>query len=328
MNDGLQGAGRAMRQVVMVDTGYEDYSVEQRILDQVQANIIEVPCQGDAQRVIEAVREADGVLVRETVISRQVIEQMPRCRAIVRYGAGIDNIDLKAAADHGIYVANVPDYGFEEVSDQAMALLMSVARRTVTRDAAVRGGQWNVSRKEPMHRIAGGVLGLVGYGRIARAFHRKALALGFSRTLIADPGLTQAPDSAEPADLETLCREADVISLHLPLTPATHHLIDAARLALMKPTAILLNTARGGLVDEHALAVALTERRLFGAGIDVFEVEPIAPANPLLALPNVVLSDHTGWYSEESIVDLQQKAAQELVRVFRGEQPVNWVNRW
>lgn len=315
-------------EVVMIDTGYETYDIEQAILDIVDAQIREVPCQGNLELILETVKDADAVMVRESPLPRDIIERMTRCQVIVRYGAGVDNIDLDAAAERGIFVANVPDYGFEEVSDQALALLMTVARRTATRDRMVRAGAWNIARQEPVHRITGGVLGLVGYGRIARAFHRKALGLGFSRTLVVDHHLECSTDNVTPVDLDTLCREADVISLHVPLTEQTRHLIDRRRLALMKPNAVLINTARGGLIDEPALAEALKHGRLFGAGLDVFEQEPPRPDSPLLDCPGVVISDHTGWYSEDSIAELQRKAAEEVSRVFRKEPPVNWVNRW
>lgn len=317
-----------IKQVVMIDSGYENYAIEQAILNDVGACISEIPCEGNAERILAAVRDADAVMLREAPLPRHIIERMGNCKVIVRYGAGVDNIDLKAAAERGIYVANVPDYGFEEVSDQALALLMSVVRRTVTRDNAVRNGGWNISRKEPMHRLVGGTLGLIGYGRIARAFHRKAAGLGFSRTLIVDSHVQDLPAGTSLVDIDTLCSESDVISLHVPLTPVTRHIISRERLSLMKPNAVLINTARGGLIDEPALAEAIQNGKLFGAGIDVFEQEPVSPDNPLLQCKQVVISDHTGWYSENSIADLQSKAAQEVYRVLSGTHPNNWVNNW
>lgn len=317
-----------MLKVTVIDGGYEDYTIEQSVLEQVGASIEEVPCSGDLSKIASATRSADAVLVRESPLTKEIIDAMDKCKVIVRYGAGVDNINLQAAADREIYVANVPDYGFEEVSDHALALLMSVARRTVGRDPAVRNGAWNVSRQEPMYRIHGGVLGLVGYGRIAQAFHRKAKGLGFSRTLVVDKYLEQAPEGVELVDIDTLCKESDVVSLHAPLTDETYHLINEARLQTMKANAIVVNTARGGLIDEVALAASLKVGQIYGAGIDVFEEEPVSPDNPLLTAPNVVISDHTGWYSEQSVIDLQRKAAEEIHRVFSGQEPVHWLNRW
>lgn len=314
--------------VVVLDEGYGGTEIEESVLAGFGARVVERPCHGRAADVRHAVNGADAVLVRESPVDAEAIAAMPACRAIVRYGVGIDNIDRAFAASRGIYVANVPDYGVEEVSDHALALLFSVARRVVSRDRAVRQGAWNIARAEPMHRLAGGTLGLIGYGRIGHAFHRKARALGYARTLVHDPFLAHPPDGVELCELDRIVAEADVISLHAPLTEASRHVINAERLARMKRTAILVNTSRGGLVDTAALHEALSTGRIFGAGLDVFEQEPPGAGHPLFALENVVVSDHTGWYSEESVGDLRRKAAEEIARVFAGESPRNWVNRW
>lgn len=315
------------RLVVVVDGGYHTYDTERHVLALFGAEVVLRDCKRDAAKVVEAVRDADAVLVRESPVSAHAIAGMTRCRAIVRYGIGVDNIDQAAARARRIYVANVPDYGAEEVSDQAMALLLGVVRRVAARDRAVRAGAWNVSRHEKMYRVAGRTLGLVGYGRIARTLERKMRGMGVQRVLVHDPFVSAAP-GVELVDLDTLCRAADYVSLHAPLTPETHHLIDARRLASMKSTAILVNTARGPLIDEAALVEALRERRILGAGIDVYASEPPRHDHPLFALDNAVLSDHTGWYSEESVQELQTKAAEEVARVFRGEAPRHWLNPW
>jgi D-3-phosphoglycerate dehydrogenase len=322
-------AGPDRKRVVVVDGGYQSYDIEERVLAPLDADVIVDPCHGDPALVRIAVAEADAVLVRESPIDTEAIACMRRCRVIARYGIGVDNVNLAAARERRIYVSNVPDYAAEEVSDQALALLLSVARRTVTRDHAIRGGAWNVSPGEKMYRIAGRALGLVGYGRIARAFERKMRGLGVARVLVYDP-LLEAGTLAgvESLDLNSLCEQSDFISLHAPLTRDTSHIINSARLALMKPTTVLVNTARGGLIDERALAEALRSKRIFGAGIDVFEHEPPGSAHPLFTLNNVVLSDHTAWYSEESVAELQTKAAEEVARVLRGEPPRHWVNPW
>lgn len=314
--------------VVILDEGYGGTEIEEAVLAPFGARVVERPCHGRAADVRRAVCGAHAVLVRESPVDAEAIAAMPECKAIVRYGVGIDNIDRSFAAGRGIFVANVPDYGVEEVSDHALALLFAVARRVVARDRAVRSGGWNIARAEPMHRLAGGTLGLIGYGRIGHAFHRKARALGYERTLVFDPYLAAAPDGVELSTIERLCADADVISLHAPLTNASRHIINGARLALMKPTTILVNTSRGGLIDTASLYEALTTGRIFGAGLDVFEEEPPAADHPLFGVSNVVVSDHTGWYSEESVEDLRRKASEEIARVFSGGKPRNWVNRW
>jgi D-3-phosphoglycerate dehydrogenase len=177
----------------------------------------------------------------------------------------------------------------------------------------------------------GAILGLIGCGRIGVQAALKFRALGFSRVLVFDPYLSVdavAEAGVEPVDIETLCREADVVSLHAPLTDSTYHILNADRIALMKPTSIVINVSRGGLADEAALAEALERGSLFGVGIDVFEEEPVPPGHPLLSAPNTILSDHAAWYSERSVGVLQTKAAEEVARVFSGASPKNWVNPW
>lgn len=318
----------ARTRIVVVEPGYEDYGVERSILEPLGAEVVPIDCGGDAGRVAAAVRDADGVLIRESPLTAAAIDGATRCRVVVRYGVGVDNIDLDAARRRRIAVANVPDYGAEEVAVHAFALLLAVARRLPARDRAVRAGAWGVGQAEKIYRISGRTLGLVGFGRIARNLHERMLGIGIARTLVFDPYLSEPPSGVDVVAFETLCRESDYVSLHAPLTDATRHLIDAAALALMKPTAILVNTARGPLVDEAALADALRTGRLFGAGIDVFDAEPPPPDHPFFALDSAVVTDHAGWYSEESVAELQRKGAEEIARVLSGEPPKSWVNAW
>jgi D-3-phosphoglycerate dehydrogenase len=316
-----------MIRVTIIDDGYDQYNIERELLACAGAELTLSPCRGDAQKVAEAIHDADAVLVRESPVTAAAIAAAPRLKGIVRYGIGVDNVDREAATVRRIYIANVPDYGTEDVSDHAMALLLAVARRVPSRDAYVRGGGWYSGSREKMHRLAGKTLGLIGYGRIAQAFERKMRGFGIARVLVFDP-YAELPPTVEVASVDTVCQESDYLSLHAPLTSETRHVINADRLALLKSTAILVNTSRGALVDERALTSALQEGRLFGAGLDVFETEPPAPGNALLSLPNVVVSDHAGWYSEESVADLQRKAAEETVRILSGLPPLNWTNRW
>lgn len=321
-------AGISRLRVVIINAHYPDYEAEREILASFGATVEHVDAGADPVKIAAAARDADAVMTRETRIPADAIAGMTRCKVIVRYGVGVDNIDLAAARARGICVANVPDYGSVEVASHALALLMGVSRRLVQRDRAVRNGVWGVGAAEKMYSLQGRTLGIVGYGRIGRAFRQLCSGLGFGRTLVCDPFVTRPEDGTECVDLDTLCRESDVISLHAPMTRDNYHLIGAERLAMMKPTAILINTSRGGLVDEPALALALQTGKLFGAGIDVYEKEPPGTAHPFFGLANVIVTDHTGWYSEESLKDLQRKAAQEVARVFAGERPHSWVNRW
>ena len=313
--------------VVALDDGYPSYDQEEAVLGDAGARFALRPCRRDESAATEAARDADVVLVRESPVSRRTIEAMARCKAIIRYGIGVDNIDIAAASARRIVVANVPDYGTDEVATQALALTLAVVRRLRTHDAEVRAGRWSTGVREPMYRLRGRALGLVGYGRIAQRTQQMFGGFGFARVLVADPRAV-LPDSVQAASLDELCRQADVISLHAPLNAQTRHLINAERIASMRPTAILINTARGGLVDLDALHAALAARRILGAGLDVFETEPPDPAHPLFALDNVVVTNHIGWYSEEAMRELQLKTAQEAARVLRGQAPLHWLNPW
>lgn len=320
-------AAAATLRVVALDDGYAAYDQEEALLAGVGARFELRPCRRDTAAAAQSVRGADIVLVRESPVPREVIAAMDRCRAIIRYGIGVDNIDMAAARERRIAVANVPDYGIDEVSSQAVALALAVVRRIQLHDAEVRSGRWSTGVLKPMYRLRGRTLGLVGYGRIARMTQEKLAGFGFGRILVNDPH-AQLPPGTEAASVDEICREADLISLHAPMKPETRHLIDERRLAMMRPTAILVNTARGGLVDIEALYRALASGRILGAGLDVFEHEPPDPKDPLFALDNVVVTNHIGWYSEEAMRELQLKTAQEAVRVLRGEPPKHWLNRW
>jgi D-3-phosphoglycerate dehydrogenase len=315
------------RLVVALDDGYPDYEQETTLLASVGARFEVRPCRHDEGAVVAAVRDADVALVRESPVSRQAIAAMQRGLAVIRYGIGVDNIDLEAARQRHIAVANVPDYGTDEVATQTVALALAVVRRLRLHEQEVRAGRWSTGVLAPMYRLRGRTLGLVGYGRIARMTHEMLAGFGWGRVLANDPRAV-LPPGVQAASVDEICREADLISLHAPLNAQTRHLIDARRIALMRPTAILVNTARGGLVDLQALAAALAEGRLLGAGLDVFEQEPPDPAHPLFALPNVVLTNHIGWYSEEAMRDVQRKAAEEAVRVLQGQPPKHWLNPW
>ncbi|WP_297398625.1 C-terminal binding protein [Hydrogenophaga sp.] len=322
----MSDAAKKDRLVVALDDGYAAYDQEEALLGAEGARFEVRPCRRDENAAAASVADADVVLVRESPVSRRVIDAMTRCRAVIRYGIGVDNIDQAAARERGIKVANVPDYGTDEVSSQAVALALAVSRRIGLHDAEVRAGRWSTGVLQPMFRLRGRTLGLVGFGRIARMTLEKLAGFGFGRVLVHDPK-TDMPAGVEHTDLDTLFAEADVISLHAPLNAQTKHMVDARRIALMRPTAILVNTARGGLVDTQALYEALRERRILGAGLDVFEQEPPG-AHPLFGLDNVVVTNHMGWYSEEAMRELQLKTAQEAVRVLRGEEPLHWLNRW
>jgi len=315
--------------VVIAELGYLSYEPEAKALAGLDVEIVRKSCLTE-EALVETCRDADGILVRTAApVTRSVISRLERCRIVSRYGVGVDNIDIEAATEHGIMVANVPDYCVEEVSDQAAALLLACARRVASRDADVRAGAWDIGAAEPLYRIAGKVLGLVGYGKIARATHRKLGGFNFARTLVFDPFVDDdaiREAGGEKVELDVLCAEADFISVHAPLSEATRHMIGEAQFALMKPTTVIVNTSRGGLIDTDALVEALSAGKIRGAGLDVYEEEPPAKDHALLTLKNVVLSDHVSWYSEESQIELQTKAATNVAQALRGEPVPNLLN--
>lgn len=318
--------------VVVANLGYESYEIEENILQKAGAEISLVPqdCTTEDQ-VIAAAREADALLVREAPVTERVLDSLKRCKGIVRYGVGVDNIDLEAARRKSIYVANVPGYGTEEVSDHAVALLLACVRTLTVRDRRIRAGKFETDINDNIFRTTGKNLGLIGYGQIGRAVHRKWKGFLPGRVLIHDPycRVSIAPDDvAELTDLDSVLTESHYISLHAPLTAETRHLIDERALQMMKPTAILVNTARGELIDENALVKALKEERIFAAGLDVFEREPLPEEHPLLSLPNAILSGHVGWYSKDAVRELQTRAAKEVLRILSGGKPQCWVNTW
>jgi D-3-phosphoglycerate dehydrogenase len=314
--------------VAIADDRYAGYDEERAVLDEVDARI-EIFSSSNHREAGGAFARADAVLVNLFPMTADIIDALPRCRVISRYGVGYDNVDVEAATRKGIWVARVPDYCFEEVADHALALLLGCIRKIGYKDRMIRQGEWNLHKHQPCYRIAGRTLGIVGYGNTARCLHRKVFGLGFGRVLVSDPYVRESivrAAGAVPVDFPTLLAESDYMTLHVPLNEETRHMVGSAELARLKPGAILVNTSRGPVVDERALAAALRDGRLGGAGLDVFEEEPVPAGSPLRTLDNVIFTDHAGWYSEESVVELKTKAARNAAAVLRGGEPVYPVN--
>lgn len=313
--------------VVITDYEYETLNWEEEALSKIGAEFVKCQCQTE-QELIEATCDADAVLVQYAHITRNVMAQMKKCRTIVRYGVGLDCIDLNAATDHGIMVANVPDYGLEDIADHAIALMLTLARKITQLNQAVHKGLWDYKLAKPLFRLRGKTLGLIGFGRIARMTADKAKAFGMD-VLAFDPYVdktTAESYQVKLADFDTVLSSADILSLHVPVTDQTVHLMNEEALDRMKNNCILVNTARGALVDEAALINALENGKIAGAGLDVSEEEPINPENKLLTMTNVVITPHSAWYTEEAQQSLQQQAAQEIVRALTGERLLNLAN--
>jgi D-3-phosphoglycerate dehydrogenase len=313
--------------VAVTDYVFPSLEPERAVLAPLGVELRPRQCRSD-EEIIALAQDADAVLNCYAKITARVIENLKRCRIIARYGIGVDNVDLAAASTAKILITNVPDYCIDEVSDHALALLLALARQITTADGKVRAGAWDIVPHAGIRRMRGQTLGLLGFGKIARALASKVRTLGM-KVLAYDPYL--APDlisghGATAAQLDRLLLEADAISIHVPLSPETRNLLGRNELARMKPTAFLINTSRGGIVDEEALALALRENRLGGAALDVLSVEPPAADHPLRQAPNLILTPHLAFYSRESVIELQTKAAEEVARALKGEPPRSPVN--
>jgi D-3-phosphoglycerate dehydrogenase len=274
--------------------------------------------------ILAVARDADAVFVTYAKLPRELLTQLRRCKVIGRFGLGVDNIDTKAAAELGITVTYVPDYCMHEVSDHAMALLLALARKIPFSNKLVQAGRWEMPAVVPLHRLSGRVLGLVGFGNIPRALVPKGKAFVL-RVLAHDPFVSRDVFEAagvEPVSFEELLAHSDFVSIHAPLSPATRGLFNTEVFGKMKTGAILINTARGPLVDETALIAALDAGRIGAAALDVVAVEPLALDSRLIGRDNVILTPHTAFYSVEALDELQRKCASDVARVLSGEPPV------
>lgn len=316
----------AKAKVVLTDYVWESLDVEREILGGL-ADLMPMQTK-KPEEFLDAAADCDALLnTYAGPITAEAMARMPKCRIIARYGIGVDTIDLKAATEAGIIVTNNPTYCIEEVAEHTMALLLSAARKTAFYDRQVRAGQWAVPPGKPMYRLSGSTLGLVGFGNIARQVAIRAAAFGM-KVVFADPfikdGQFDAPGTK--VDLPQLFREADYISLHPPLTPNTRKMINDEAFAQMKPTAVLVNCARGPIIDTDALVRALDAKKIAGCALDTVDPEPLPNPHPLRDRENVIINPHAAWYSEQAMVGLQAGAPNEVKRVLSGVWPINVVN--
>jgi len=314
--------------VVVTDWEYSDLRYEESVLDSERFELVPAQCRTE-EEVIAACRDADALINQYAPITSKVIDSLQKCRVITRYGVGVNTIDLEAATDSGICVANVPDYCMDEVSDHALALLLAWTRKVVVANSHVKSGVWDYKVTQPINRLRGKVLGLIGFGKIPQALAEKVKPLGL-RVIAHDPYVPQTLAQAKGVQLvslDELCRLADFISVHAPLTQATEGMVGSEQFAAMKPHAVVINTSRGPVIDERALIDALRTGRIAGAALDVVEREPISPDNPLLTMEQVILTPHVAWYSEESAAEMRTKAAMGVVDVLLyGKYPQYLVN--
>lgn len=313
--------------VVLTDYVWESLETEKNILAGI-ANIVALKTTTPAEFLPDA-EDCDALLnTYAGPITADVMSRMPRCKIIARYGIGVDTIDLGAATEAGIIVTNNPTYCVQEVAEHTMALLLCCARKVPFYDRLVAGGRWELPPGKPLFRLEGSTLGLVGFGNIARAVAVRAAAFGM-RVLFSDPiveeGQFQAP--GQKKEFLQLLGESDFVSLHPPLARETRGMMNDEAFARMKPTAFLINCARGPIVDTAALVRALDSRRIAGCALDTTDPEPLPHSHPLRGRDNVIITPHAGWYSEQAMAGLQAGAPREVRRVLTGEWPVNVVNK-
>lgn len=319
--------------VVITDFGDADHGLEASVLQGSGLDINLVRMQTRVpEELIPVVTDADALIVQWATINRKVIESMTRCKVISRYGIGVDMVDLQAAGEHGIPVANVPDFCIEEVSDSTIGFVFDLNRRIFILDRYVRSGGWGSPRAIPYwppSRLRGQTLGIVGLGNIGRVVARKAGCLGLS-LLGHDPYVDPAQIAdlgLELVSLDDLLRESDYVTLHCPLNAETRGLIGAPQLALMKSTACLINMSRGPVVVQSAIYDALMNHTITAAALDVLEQEPPDPNDPLLQLDNVIINPHASSGSFEAVTQLRHDTAQNVVDMLSGKLPRSIVNR-
>jgi len=312
--------------VAVADSVFPNLDPARELLSSIGAEIQLAP-EPTPDEIMKLAKDADGVLVTYAKITADMIRQMTKCRIISRFGIGVDNVDIPVATEKGIVVTKVPDYCIDEVSDHAMALLLSAVRKIPMGTDQVHAGTWKMPNFVPIHRLRGSVLGLAGFGRIPQLVAPKAQAFGM-KVIAFDPYLPKdvfTKAGVEQVDFPTLLKRSDYISVHSPLTPETKGLFGADAFKQMKKGSYIVNTARGPVIDEQALAAAIDSGHIAGAGLDVMTTEP--PVNsPLIGKKNVIITPHTSFYSDESLVELQTKAAQEVANVLTGKPARNPVN--
>lgn len=313
--------------IIITDCDHKDIQIETDVFQKAGIPFRLMQCKSE-EDLIKKCAEADIFLNQYAPITRRVMEALPKLKMVVRYGVGINNVDVEAAAELGVQVCNVPDYGTNEVADHALAMMLSLTRKTAFMNNYTKLEAWDYVKAIPIRRMSFLTIGVIGLGRIGRNFAKKAAALGskiISYDPYYEPNEEDGTDFAEAVELSELLKKADIISIHCPMDGA-EDLISYEEFKQMKSSAYLINVARGGIVNEQALDMALEQKLLAGAAFDCMETEPMNPDSKLFRHENFLVTPHMAWYSEEAALELKRKAAEEAVRMTIGEAlyyPVN-----
>jgi D-3-phosphoglycerate dehydrogenase len=312
--------------VVITDAEYPSFDVEKKVLSPINVNLVKRQCTTEEELIREC-RDADALLNQYAKLTSRVIERLDHVKIIARYGIGVDNVDLESATKKNIYVTNVV-YDICDVADHTITLMLALTRKLLRVEESIKNLEWYWKKFHPIPRIKGKTVGIIGLGRVGRQVARRLS--GFDVQLLAcDPYIPAEVFTTYHAtqfDYRRLLEHSDIVTLHVPLNTETRNMISTKELKLMKKTAILINAARGGIVDEKALYEALKNKQIAGAGLDVLEHEPVQKDNPLLQYQNVIITPHMGWYSEDTVEEVQRIAAEQILQCLLGKIPTNLVN--
>ncbi|GIX03195.1 MAG: dehydrogenase [Planctomycetaceae bacterium] len=310
--------------VLITDRAWPDLMIEQSVLEPAGVQIVDSPA-GDEATLCRLAADVDAIATNWAGVTQRVITAAPRLKVIGRFGIGVDNIAVETATARGIPVVNCPDYCLSEVSDHTLGLLLACARRIAFFHLRTKRGEYNLQAAQGQQRLSTQTLGLIGLGRIGREVARKAQALGL-HLLAFTPSGADYGTGCQMVSLEELLRSSDYVSLHLPLTDTTYHLINRQTLSWMKPTAYLINTSRGGLIDHQALWEALQQNRLAGAALDVFEPEPPDLSHPLFQDERIIATPHAAFVSAQALEHMRRQTCEQIVEVLQGYPPRNLIN--
>jgi D-3-phosphoglycerate dehydrogenase len=313
--------------IVITDAEYPSFDVEKKVLSPLNVDLVKCQCTTE-EELIRHCRDADAVLNQYAKITPYVIENLDKVKIIARYGIGVDNVDLDAATKKNIFVTNVV-YDICDVADHTIMLMLALTRKIFKVEKSIKKLEWDWKQFHPIPRLKGKTIGIIGLGRVGRQVARRLS--GFDVQLLAcDPYIPADVFTiyhAKQVDHETLLKRSDIVTIHVPLNKETRNMISTNDLQMMKKKAILINAARGGIVDEKALCAALKKKEIAGAGLDVLEHEPIQKENPLLHFDNVIITPHMGWYSEDTVDEVQRIAAEQVLQCLQGRIPSNLVNK-
>lgn len=312
-----------MKKVVVLNSEFRDLKYEEKVLMEVDDILLQKVNVDSSEEIIKYTHDAFGIMIQHGELNEKIIDSLTNCKVISRYGVGIEKVNLEKAHEKGIIVSNVPDYGMDEVSDHALALIMCCARKILLLNENVQQGIWNVNKSCSMFRIKNQTVGIIGFGNISKELVKKLIAIGF-KVFVYDPYIdeeTVINYKAKFVSLDYIFKNSDFISIHVPLTGETKGMINMDLFKLSKKNLIVINTSRGSVINESDLIEALRSGQILGAALDVIEEEPITSKNPLLTMKNVIITPHVAWYSEESQRELREKCARNVVEVAKGNNP-------